>query len=118
MRSTIIVMCGLLLVVCRSGICAKRSGHHYGIGDDQAGAVIPNAPIEVTNINTGAVHKVQSSSTGNYTFSQLPVGKYQDGHLGAGFKQFVRTGITVLVAQTLRIDISLDGRTPSARLSR
>jgi hypothetical protein len=107
MRSTVIAIC-CLLVLAGAAYAQSDRGTITGSIIDQAGAIIPNAAIEVTNINTGAVHKVQSSSTGNYTFSQLPVGKYQMSSSVPGFKQFVRTGITVLIAQTLRIDISLE----------
>jgi hypothetical protein len=107
MRSTIIVIC-CLLVLAGSAFAQSDRGTITGSVTDQAGAVIPNAAIEVTNINTGAVYQAQSSSTGNFTFSQLPVGKYQMSSSVPGFKQFIRTGITVLVAQTLRIDISLE----------
>ena len=107
MRSTVIAIC-CLLVVAGAAFAQSDRGTITGSVTDQAGAVIPNAAIEVTNINTGAVYQVQSSSTGNYTFSQLPAGKYQMSSSVPGFKQFLRTGITVLVAQTLRIDISLE----------
>ena len=107
MRSTIIAIC-CLLVVAGAAFAQSDRGTITGSVTDQAGAVIPNAAIEVTNINTGAVYQVQSSSTGNYTFGQLPAGQYQMSSSMPGFKQFVRTGITVLVAQTLRIDISLE----------
>ena len=71
------------------------------------GAVIAGAGIELKNINTGAVYQAQSSSTGNYTIGQSPAGKYQFVPVPS---QAVckKTGITVLVAQTLRIDISLE----------
>jgi hypothetical protein len=107
MRSTVIVICCLLLVAGTMFAQSDR-GTITGTITDQAGAVIPGAVIEVTNINTGAVYQVQSSSTGNYTLSQLPAGKYQMSSSVPRFKQFLRTGITVLVAQTLRIDISLE----------
>jgi hypothetical protein len=79
-----------------------------GTISDPAGAMIPNAPIEAKNIDTGAVYQTVSSSTGNYTLAQLPVGMYQLSATVTGFKHYVRTGITVMVAQTLRIDIPLE----------
>jgi hypothetical protein len=107
MRSTVFVIC-CLFVVAGMAFAQSDRGTITGSITDQAGAVIPGAVIEVTNINTGAVYQVQSSSTGNYTLGQLPVGKYQMSSSVPRFKQFLRTGITVLVAQTLRIDISLE----------
>jgi hypothetical protein len=75
---------------------------------DPAGAMIPGATIEAKNIATGASYQVASTATGNYAFLQLPTGSYQLSTTVPGFKQYVRTGITVLVAQTLRVDIILE----------
>jgi hypothetical protein len=108
MRSTIIAICCLLVVAGAAAFAQSDRGIITGSVTDPAGAVIPNAAIEVKNINTAAVYQSQSSSTGNYTFSQLPAGKYQMSSSVPGFKQYLRTGITVMVAQTLRIDISLE----------
>jgi hypothetical protein len=107
MRPTLIALC-CLLVVAGTAFAQSDRGTITGSVIDQAGAVIPNAAIEVKNVNTGAVYQAQSSSTGNYTFSQLPAGQYQMSSSMQGFKQFIRTGITVLVAQTLRVDITLE----------
>ncbi len=75
---------------------------------DPAGALIPGAKIEAKNAETGALYQVVSTSTGNFTLTQLPAGTYQISASASGFKQYLRTGITVLVAQTLRIDIPLE----------
>jgi hypothetical protein len=107
MRSTTIAIC-CLLVIAGAAFAQSDRGTVTGSVSDQAGAVIPGATIEMKNINTGAVYQAQSSSTGNYTFAQLPAGTYQMSTSVPGFKQFLRTGITVLVAQTLRIGISLE----------
>jgi hypothetical protein len=75
---------------------------------DPAGAVIANAAIEATNTATAAVYQAGSSATGNYTLGQLPAGTYDLSVTSAGFKKFVRTGITVEVAAIVRIDATLE----------
>jgi hypothetical protein len=75
---------------------------------DASGAMVPNAPIEAKNVETGAVYQAASSDTGNYTLSQLPVGTYELSVSVSGFKKYLRTGLRVMVAQTLRIDIKLE----------
>jgi hypothetical protein len=70
--------------------------------------MVLNAPIEIKNVQTGAVFQTVSSATGNYTIVQLPAGMYQLSVSSSGFKQYLRTGITVMVAQTLRIDVKLE----------
>jgi hypothetical protein len=75
---------------------------------DPAGAVVANAGVEARNVATGAVYAVASSTTGNYTVAQLPAGLYEVSVTVPGFKRFVRGGLQVEVAGTLRIDVALE----------
>ena len=86
---------------------------------DQAGAVIPNANVVATNAETGAQYQTQSTSTGNYTLSQLPAGTYDVSVDVAGFNKFVQQGIRVFVARTERVDIAMKvgGTTESVTVS-
>ena len=104
-----LALCSLCLFLCVCVVFAQSDrGTITGTVADPAGAVIRGAGIEAKNIETGALYQVASTETGNYTLPQLPVGTYQLTVSVSGFKQFVRTGITVLVAQTLRIDVRLE----------
>ena len=75
---------------------------------DPAGAVVANAPVQARNVETGAVYQAASSTTGNYTLSQLPTGTYEITVSVPGFKKFVRSDLLLPVAQTLRIDVVLE----------
>lgn len=75
---------------------------------DPSGAVVGNASIEVKNTATGVVVKTVSTSTGNYTAPQLPVGSYDITVTVSGFKTFKRTGLDLAAAQIMRIDIPLE----------
>ena len=75
---------------------------------DAAGGVVANASVEARQVGTGAVYQAGTSATGNYTISQLPAGNYEMTVTLAGFKKFVRQGLAVEVAQTLRIDAQLE----------
>src|SRR6516162_1961690 len=98
----------LLLTFASVALAQSDRGTITGEISDPAGAVVSNAPIEARNVDTGAVYPAASSSTGNYTFAELPVGNYEISVAVPGFKRYVRQGLTVQVAQTLRIDISLE----------
>jgi hypothetical protein len=74
---------------------------------DPAGAVIPNATIDATSTDTGVVYPVASSSTGNYTIVELPSGTYVLNVTVPGFKKYVRPGLIVQAAQTIRVDATL-----------
>jgi hypothetical protein len=107
MRPILIAACCFFLVMGAAFAQSDR-GTITGTIADPAGAVIPGATIEAKNTSTGAVYQAGSTATGNYTLAQLPAGVYQLSVSVPGFKQYVRTGISVLVAQTLRIDIALE----------
>ena len=79
-----------------------------GTVSDPAGAVVVGAPVEAKNTETGVSYKTETTATGNYTLAQLPIGTYQLTVSTPGFKQYARQGITVHVAQTLRIDVALE----------
>jgi hypothetical protein len=98
----------LLLTFASVALAQSDRGTITGEISDPAGAVVSNAPIEARNVDTGAVYPAASSSTGNYTFAELPVGNYEISVTVPGFKKYVRQGLTVQVAQTLRIDITLE----------
>src|SRR5207249_1261000 len=70
--------------------------------------VVPKDPIEAKNLESGATYQAGSSTTCNYTLSQLPTGTYEMSVTVPGFKKFVRQNIALPVAQTVRIDVSLE----------
>jgi Carboxypeptidase regulatory-like domain/TonB dependent receptor-like, beta-barrel len=75
---------------------------------DPAGAVVANGAIEARNTGTGAAYRVASSATGNYTIAQLPSGTYELTVTVTGFKKFIRSGLTIEAAQTIRVDAALE----------
>ncbi len=95
--------------MCCSALFAQSDrGTMTGTVSDSTGAVIPNVPVQAKNAATGIVYDGATSSTGNYTISQLPVGSYQISVTAPGFKAYTRTGLTIEVAQVLRVDITLE----------
>ena len=79
-----------------------------GTISDPASAVVASAAIEARNTDTGAVYPVASSATGNYTIVELPAGTYELTVTSPGFKKFIRPGLIVQAAQTIRVDATLD----------
>jgi hypothetical protein len=107
MRTVVHVFVYLILLV-PAALAQSDRGTITGTITDATGAMIPNASIEAKNMETGIAYNAASSETGNYTLAQLPVGVYQLTATTTGFKQFIRTGITVSTAQTLRVDVKLE----------
>src|SRR6185369_12007507 len=98
-----------VLMICSVAAFAQTAtGVITGTIADPAGAVVANAPLELANSQTGALYRVATSETGNYTFSQLPVGTYQLTVAVAGFKTYIRQNLGIQSAQTLRNDVILE----------
>ncbi len=74
---------------------------------DQGGGAIANAPVVLTNLATGVQTRVNTTDTGNYTFASVPAATYKVSVEWPGFKKFEQVGVTVSVAQTVRVDVSL-----------
>src|SRR6185312_4251411 len=79
-----------------------------GTVSDPAGAVVPNAEVEARNAQSGEVFKTATTGTGNFTIPNLPAATYALSVTAAGFKKYVRTGIEISVAQTIRADAALE----------
>src|SRR5436309_15600805 len=70
-------------------------------------AIVSRTPIQVKNVQTGAIYKATSSSTGNYTLGQLPPGTYDLFVVMPSFATYRKPGV-VIQAQKLRLDIQLE----------
>jgi hypothetical protein len=106
MRTILIALVSLLLFT-GAGFAQSNQGAITGTITDSAGALMPGVRVEAQNSATEAMYQVATSSTGTYTFAQLPPGTYQISVSLAGFRQYSRTGIAVLESQTIRIDIAM-----------
>jgi hypothetical protein len=101
------ILCCLMLFVLRVGAQSDR-GTITGTIVDSTGSVAVSAAVEAQNTETGASYNTTTTTTGNYTLAQLPAGSYSLSVTVPGFKKYVRQGLTVEVAQTLRIDVTLE----------
>ncbi len=100
----------IAVVFLVSGIAAFAQtdrGTITGTVADPAGALVANAAIQARNVDTQAVFEGASSSTGNYTIPNLPAGTYELSVTVSGFKKFIRPGLLVQAAQTIRVDAAL-----------
>ena len=78
-----------------------------GIVSDSTGAVLPKASVTATNVSKGIISKTVTNEEGNYTVPLLPAGTYLVRIELSGFRTYIREGITVQVAQTARLDVTL-----------
>jgi len=96
------------LLLTAAAFAQSDRGTVTGTVADPAGAVVAGATIELKNTETGVISDAATTPTGNYTVPQIPVGTYELSVIVPGFKKYVRTNIGVGVAQTVRLDVTLE----------
>src|SRR5437867_8675506 len=84
------------------------TGSIVGKVSDPTGAVVPNAPVTVTNTDTGISTKTTTDSSGNYVVTPLPVGRYSVAVEAQGFKKSVNSGITLNVQDRIGVNVILE----------
>lgn len=88
--------------------CQTTTAILDGIVRDQSGAVVPSAGVNVTNTQTGVVSTTTTDAQGNFLVSFLLPGVYDVSVEKSGFKKTLRHGVTLLVADTARIELTLE----------
>jgi hypothetical protein len=79
---------------------------------DPAGAVIPDAKITLTNVDTGVKWKATTTSSGDYRFPNLIAGHYTVEVVKEGFGNTVSTAVALENGTIQRINLGLKvGRT-------
>ncbi len=79
----------------------------HGTVTDPSGAVVPNANVSVTNLETGGTAVDNTNSDGIYNIPGLAVGHYDLSVSASGFSVYKKSGIVVNLAQTDREDAQL-----------
>lgn len=103
-------VCALLALVLLSSIpafCQAVNATLVGAITDASGAVVANAKVTITEETTGVSHSAQSNESGNFTFPDLPPGRYTVSAETSGFKKEVRKGVDLVVNSTARVDLQL-----------
>ena len=78
-----------------------------GTVTDSTGAVIPNAKVTITNLNTSTKTRLITSTAGTYTSVGLIPGTYSLTVEAPGFQKYVQTGIHIETATTATINATM-----------
>ncbi|HJZ79868.1 MAG TPA: TonB-dependent receptor, partial [Pyrinomonadaceae bacterium] len=84
------------------------TGRIVGTIQDADQGAVPNAKVTIVNQNTGISWDFQTDAQGNYLAPSLPPGTYKVTAAASGFRQAVTINIVVNVAQTTRMDFSME----------
>jgi hypothetical protein len=78
-----------------------------GVVRDQTGQRLAGAAVELTNLQTGLVHRTRSDDQGRFGLFSLPPGVYDLTVALEGFRKETRRGLSLAVSQHLVADITL-----------
>jgi hypothetical protein len=109
-QARLIALLVCLLVLVRPGPAAAQvtSATILGAVTDKSGAVIPNAQVTATNLDTNFSRSATTNERGQYSITPLPVGTYRVEVTAPGLKKFVQTGIILDVNRSARVDPVLE----------
>src|SRR5213593_2265764 len=79
-----------------------------GVVHDANGGLVPGVSVTAKHTESGLARTVITNETGSYRIPALPVGEYEVTAELSGFKQQVRRGITLAVAQEAVVNLTLD----------
>ncbi len=100
--------CLAILLLASSVLLGQAvTGTLLGTVTDGTGAIVPNAKIVVTEINTGTTRSGSTSEAGTYSFPDLPSGTYNVSAEQTGFKRTTRSNVEVQINSSPRIDFTL-----------
>jgi hypothetical protein len=101
------ILGAVLVAITTVGAFAQSdNGSIVGTVTDPTGAVIPNATVTVTNVQTGLKFSAQSNESGEFRVSAVPRGDYKADVEAQGF-QSQNTDFTVTVASTQTLQFKL-----------
>lgn len=90
---------------CASGQAV--TGSVLGTVTDASGAVVVNAKVTLTEVNTSVARSADTNASGNYTFPDIPEGSYSLTVEAAGFEKEIRQNIAVAINTSARVDVQL-----------
>src|SRR4030088_1366429 len=73
---------------------------------DERGGGIPDAAVEIKNLDTNFSRTITSNSDGHYTFLNLPPGRYTVTVTKQGFATIVQQNVNLTVGQVLSLPIT------------
>jgi hypothetical protein len=107
------LVCTLVLTLAIAGAGAFRLAAQaatatiQGTVTDASSAAVPDAMVQLRNINTGVTQTTTSNGQGRFVVPDLAVGEYEVQVSKTGFSTVVRRGITLTVGAQSVVDFSL-----------
>lgn len=95
-----------LVVFLTAPLFGQFTANVQGVVQDQSGAGVAKASIQLTNVGTDVKKQTNTDASGNYRFVSIAPGDYKITVEASGFAK-TEVSVTVLTEQNLNIPISL-----------
>ena len=99
--------CFIIVLAVSSQARAQFRNSIEGTVADPSGAMIPQAQVVLSNLETGVSQTAESNSAGYYHFTSLPPGKYKITASAPGFKSVTQENISLGGSEVLTIALVL-----------
>ena len=96
-----------ILLTTRTGFGQQSSASVTGLVKDMSGAIISGAQVKIRNVETNTFRETVSNDAGNYTFLNVPPGRYTMEFSEQGFHREVVAPFELSVNQTLTMNVEL-----------
>ncbi len=83
---------------------------------DPSGSSIPKARVIMTETDKDVAHETVTDRFGNYTLPNLPVGPYRLEVKSPGFKDYIETGLVLIVNNNIQVNVHLEIGSASERV--
>ena len=97
----------LVAVLAATATAQTFRGAIHGSVEDPTGGVVANAQVKATETATGAEHATVSTSGGEFTFQDIPLGTYQVTVAASGFAKATVDKIPVTAGSVYTLTVKL-----------
>src|SRR5256885_14549542 len=111
-----------ILVLLSLGVAANAQtfrGAINGTVTDPSGSVVPNAAVKATEIATGIDHNGVTTSEGQFSFQDIPLGFYKVSVTASGFPVYTVDKVEVVAGSiyTLQVKLTLQQQSTTVEVS-
>src|SRR3954468_3885215 len=96
-----------IILLSYAAFAQQITGSIRGTAVDPSGAVVRDAIVTATQIETSLTRTATTDHDGNYVLVELPVGHYRIDVQAKGFQKYAQEGIELNVNETLSVPIRL-----------
>jgi hypothetical protein len=102
------LLCAIVCLLITASLHAQTTnGSIQGSVFDPSGASVAGATVTVQDLATGLAVSTKTTDAGLYSVPNLPPGTYKVTAEAQGMKKYEQTGVTVQIASTTSLDITM-----------